>query len=291
MKAVRQAVKENKAGKFADDRQKRYMQFLSKLDWKAETSDAIDDVWEPFFDLHEKMLLGGDINELVVPALNILVSVWSAKPELCEQSGIFDSKSLLEVDIGRLLRAQQYEVYTNFIISGITQTQTHNRRRHRDFEAKVDHKLQVLMERIEKIEVWKANPGSLAQVASDNGAVNVALTSPIVIKSEEIKDGSKSALASPAEVLNSKGSSFRENAPKVAVESLCFGQNAPVELESINQSKELDLTQTKQKAPITKRYNNDQQQLDDNDKSVLKSAISKLAMSTETRPGETIEQL
>lgn len=72
---------------------------------------------------------------------------------------------------------------------------------------------------------------------------------------------------------------------------MSFGKNAPVELESINQSKELDLTQTKQKAPITNRYNNNQQQLDDNDKSVLKSAISKLAMSTETRPGETIEQL
>ena len=52
------------------------------------------------------MLLGDDINELVVPALNILVSVWGAKPELCEKSGIFDQETLVEMDLGRLIRAQ-----------------------------------------------------------------------------------------------------------------------------------------------------------------------------------------
>lgn len=46
--------------------------------------DVTDDIWEPFFDLMEKMVMADDLNELVVPALNILVSVWRAKPELCE---------------------------------------------------------------------------------------------------------------------------------------------------------------------------------------------------------------
>ena len=82
------------------------MQFLAKLDWESETSDVADEVWEPFFELQEKMLLGDDINELVVPALNILVSVWGAKPELCEKSGIFDQETLVEMDLGRLIRAQ-----------------------------------------------------------------------------------------------------------------------------------------------------------------------------------------
>ena len=64
-----------------------------------------DEVWEPFFELQEKMLLEDDISELVVPALNILVSVWGAKAELCEKSGIFDQESLIEMELGRLIRA------------------------------------------------------------------------------------------------------------------------------------------------------------------------------------------
>ena len=81
------------------------MQFLNKLDWESETAGVVDEVWEPFFELMEKITLADDVNELVCPALKILGSVWAAKPELCEKSGIFDSESLLEIDLARLLRA------------------------------------------------------------------------------------------------------------------------------------------------------------------------------------------
>ena len=84
------------------------------------------EIWEPFFDLMEKMTLSDDISGLVCPALNTLVSIWGAKPELCELSGIFDSESLLEIDLSRLLRAKEYETYTNFLVSGITETIMHN---------------------------------------------------------------------------------------------------------------------------------------------------------------------
>ena len=43
-----------------------------------------NDIWEPFFDLMEKTLLADDLIGLVVPTLNVLCSVWGAKPELCE---------------------------------------------------------------------------------------------------------------------------------------------------------------------------------------------------------------
>ena len=91
--------------------------------------DVSEDTWEPFFDLMEKIALQDDVNELVVPALGILASVWAAKPELCESSGIFDSESIKELDLGRLLRAQKYDEYTSFIVAGISERFSHHRNR------------------------------------------------------------------------------------------------------------------------------------------------------------------
>ena len=111
-------MREDQNGKLTPDRQKRFLDFLGKLKWENETADVDKQVWDPFFDLMEKMVLSDDVNELMVPALNVLINVWSAKPDLVDESGIFDAESLREVDLGRLLRAQNYEVYTDFLITG-----------------------------------------------------------------------------------------------------------------------------------------------------------------------------
>ena len=111
-------MREDQNGKFTADRQKRYMDFLGKLKWESETADIDKQVWDPFFDLMEKMLLADDLNELVVPALNILTKVWEAQPGLVDESGIFDPETLKEIDLARLLRSQNYDVYTSFLVSG-----------------------------------------------------------------------------------------------------------------------------------------------------------------------------
>ena len=157
LKAVRQAVREDQNGKLTPDRQKRFMDFLGKLKWENETADVDKQVWDPFFDLMEKMLLSDDVNELMVPALNILIKVWSAKPDLVDESGIFDAESLREVDLGRLLRAQNYEVYTDFFITGFQQQFNHTRTRLEDLSAKVDD-IDDLKARVEKLEA-DLNPG------------------------------------------------------------------------------------------------------------------------------------
>ena len=54
-------------------------------------------------------------------------------------SGIFDSESLLEIDLARLLRVKEYETYTNFIISGVTETFTNDLRKHKKITAKLKH--------------------------------------------------------------------------------------------------------------------------------------------------------
>ena len=295
-------MREDQNGKFTPDRQKRYMDFLAKLKWENETADVDKQVWDPFFDLMEKMLLADDVNELMVPALNILINVWSAKPDLVDESGIFDAESLREVDLSRLLRAQNYEVYTDFLITGFQQQFAHNRSKMEELDGKVAD-IDDLKARIEKLEA-DISPGDdykSSHLGSRVGRVENAVArltqenkpdtghtgqdiADIAIKSEDIKAKSQ-ILNLPTGDNVSQATSFRVGAPQIDIMSLKTGHNEPLETM---QSKELNLRNQSRSPPPASRYGAN---IDADDRSALKTAISKVVTPTQALEGETLEQL
>ena len=104
-KAIEQAQRETNQNKFSIERQKRFINYLSKLDWEAEESEVPDPLWDTFFELVESMLTSPDIIGLVCPTLNVLTSLFSHKCELVERSELMDSDTLVEMNLGKLLSA------------------------------------------------------------------------------------------------------------------------------------------------------------------------------------------
>ena len=110
----------------------------------------------------------------------------------------------------------------------------------------------------------------------------------IAVKSEDIKQRTVSQLQMPQRDIDSQGSSFRNAAPVVLdVVSLKTGHNEP--LETMHSNKELNLHgKGGAKANGTSRYG---ASLDADDRSVLKTAISKVVAPAAAIEGETLEQL
>jgi len=73
-KAVRQATREEQQEKFTPERQKKFINYLLKLNWKFETTGAqvTDAVYDDLFNLLENALQSDELAEVVVPTLNIL---------------------------------------------------------------------------------------------------------------------------------------------------------------------------------------------------------------------------
>ena len=75
-----------------------------------------------------------------------------------------------------------------------------------------------MKERVDKLELGNVSPIVAAEIVSEQGVANAtAQAASMVLRSEEIKEGSKSALAVPIRDIDSQDSTFRANAPKVEV--------------------------------------------------------------------------
>ena len=84
------------------------------------------------------MLNSSDLNELVVPTLGILTEIWSFRGDLVEQSQIFDTEPLIAADLGRLLRAGHFTEYTNFLVTGMSESFAHQNDKIKALENKAE---------------------------------------------------------------------------------------------------------------------------------------------------------
>ena len=72
------------------------------------------------------MLISDKVKEIVVPACQILTSLWSAQPHLVDQSDLIANPDIVaDANLGKLLKAQQYQVYTDFILTAQGQASIH----------------------------------------------------------------------------------------------------------------------------------------------------------------------
>lgn len=53
-------------------------------------------------------MLASDLKNLAIPAMKILIDVWSARSELVELSEIWDTDSLKEINLSRLLKGGHF---------------------------------------------------------------------------------------------------------------------------------------------------------------------------------------
>ena len=87
--------------------------------------------------------------------LNVLTSLFSHKSELVEKSEIMDSDTLVNINLGKLLKAQRFEEYTNFMYTTTCEQFVHSREQFDDLTAKVETvktQSSLSSERIEKAE-------------------------------------------------------------------------------------------------------------------------------------------
>ena len=58
-----------------------------------------------------------NIEDLVIPALSVLTELFQSRGDLIETSEILDSEALRDIDLGRLLKGQFYNAYTDFVFT------------------------------------------------------------------------------------------------------------------------------------------------------------------------------
>ena len=78
--------------------------------------------WDNFFVIIRKMLEDEDeIEKVVTPAVEVVTDLFIHKHDMIDQSEIFVSDNIQNINFGKLLENEQYTAYTDFILVTISE--------------------------------------------------------------------------------------------------------------------------------------------------------------------------